>query len=188
MTPCDPCYGFHPTCWHSWSEYCAGLPPGGAGAGTNASPSGLELVPTPAQEPRVLNLPPPPQEGPSAAKLRAAPPLPEDSLQAPMPDKPDAPPKEDAKTDQPHALRGAALRRGTVASVRQVPESGDVAGSRELAALRRSISPPAPRASLPGVPGGASLADARRPRDTGGADPDVRGVAAFFGWNGVDPK
>ena len=106
--PCDPCYGFHPTCWHTWPEYCAGLPPGGTQA--TARPADLETLPTPPQEPHVNNLPPPPA-GPSAAKELATPPLPDDGPKAPLPDNPNTP-KEDAKKAEPQAREGAELRPG----------------------------------------------------------------------------
>jgi len=216
-TPCDPCYGFHPTCWHAWPECCAGLPPGGGkplgagagGAGTEAPPAGraadLEVVPTPPQEPRAINLPPPPREGPSEVKEPAAPPLPEDGLKAPLPDKTDTPPEKDAKTGEPHALQGAKPRQGMARHDSRVLEGGDLEGAKELVALRQLISPPASRASLPGVPAAASLADEKPPRGeeavfprfsyyetlldySGDEDPGiVSSVAMYFGRDSLDP-
>ena len=213
-TPCDPCYGFHPTCWHTWSEYCEeGLPPGEArplnvateGAGPDAPsagrPADWEVLPTPPQEPRVIRLPPPPQEWPSTGKEPAAPPLPEDDLKAPLPGKTDALPKEDAKSGEPHARQGAKLRPGMACNDHRSRESGDLT---ELVALRRSISPPAPRASLRAISADASLAEGRPPRgeeaifprssyyeasldNSASDDPGVSAVALFLGRDLIDP-
>jgi hypothetical protein len=209
----DPCVSFHPTCWRTWSEYCGGLPPGGEmpfgaateGAGMEMPPAGhsanLEVVPTPPQEPRVINLPPPPQDAPAGLKRLAVPPLPQDDLRAPSPDKTNALPTEDAKTGQPHALQGTTLGQGIAGNDSRSRESDDLEGARELVALRRSVAPLAPRALLPRVPADPSQAD-EKPRGEEAAflqfshctlldystddNPGVSSVAMFFGRESLD--
>ena len=165
--PCDPCYGFHPTQWHAWPEYCPGLSPGGArpagtamaGAGTlPQEPANMEVVPTP-QEPQVINLPPPP-EARMPVRASPLPPLPEEGSTpaaekgpAPLPDKGNdhresKDRKESGQKGEPQAQHWVKPRPATVGSDTHRPAAGDVANAKELVALRDSVSPPSPRTSL----------------------------------------
>jgi hypothetical protein len=93
--PCDPCYGFHPTCWTAWSDCCTRCPPpsdataqdlsgGGKNASATDSPSPRELVPTPQEEPPVAKPPRQPQAKPPAVESPDAPlPPPKDTAVPP---------------------------------------------------------------------------------------------------------
>jgi hypothetical protein len=58
---CDPSYGFRPTCWRPWPEYCRmGPSQGGTEAPTDRS-ADWEAIPTPREEP-MTRLPQVPRE------------------------------------------------------------------------------------------------------------------------------
>jgi hypothetical protein len=146
VIPCDPCYGFHPTCWYAWSECCPACPPPEGVVSEEVREVGKdvmlpdasnrrEVVPAPQQEPPAAKppeAPRPPQSKPPAPKLPDAP-LPPVSL------KKEASPPSKGVTNLPPPPRSVTVLPPS-------PARSDHAGDpTELTALRLAISPRAPQ-------------------------------------------
>jgi hypothetical protein len=91
-----------------------------AGRSTDA-----EVVPTPKEQPRVINLPPPPQE-PTPEVNKPDVPSPQKDLPiAPLPDDIKAPRDESTQTREPHALRWAKSVAAAARTDNPSPQSND---------------------------------------------------------------
>jgi hypothetical protein len=188
--PCDPCYGYHPTCWSAWPDCCPNCPPpsgvmaegvteGGRDMPSPNAPSPRELVPTPYDEPPVAKPPEATRVPPSRLPATMPPdaPLPPRST-PPAPEPPNAPlpppQKDGAGTPSQGVERLPPPRQGVtvlppppvdVMILPPPPSVSEDTGDRNvLTALRRAISSQSPRPRPLGIQADPRLGRTNSPR------------------------